>query len=1235
MKKIIKLFLFAALLCNGLKVSAQIDTVFWFAAPWVTPDHNGNIPMAFRISTFGNPTVVRIQQPASTYDTTINVAANSLFSKDLSHLLDSLESKPANQLLRTGFKISSDFPITVVYDFISLNPSNPETYSLKGQNGLGTEFVTPFQTLWNNRNIAGIDPYSIFCVVASEDSTTVYITPRCDIIGHPANVTFSVFLPKKGNVYTVQNVTQITNVVGSNLSGSIVVADKPVSVTVSDDSVNPSGGGGCYDLMGDQIVPTDVIGNEYIINKGILNAGSNESFFVTATKNFTTVTVNDGVNPIITVLLNQGDTRAFSLTQQLTYCVSDKPVYVIHMSGYGCELGEAILPPLNCSGSNQVSFARNNAQQFSLNILCRAGDENSFILNGSATLIPGSAFAPVPGTGGAWLGAQISYTTAQIAASSSNLVTNSTGLFSLGVINGGASTGCLYHYLSSFIRKVRTQAGPDQNICTNATSIDLNGSVSGGATTGIWTTLNGSGSFNNATSFTPTYTLAGNDTSKASITFVLASTGNCNPVTDTIVVAIAKSPVAEAGNGTTYCENNMGNISLTGAFSYAAGATWTSNTGGSFSNPGSTSTTYLPSPTDLTNNTVTLYYTTSGSSSGCPNTTDSVTINFIDPPVLDAGAISTVCANNPLVTLNGNITGFTNSVLWSTAGSGSFFPNNTINTTYQPSNTDINLGSVMLYLTSQNNGICNAVKDSLQVLITAAPVVNAGVNDTLCITSTSVSLTGNISGIPGTGVWTAPAGGGSFNNTTSLNTIYTFGPSDVANGFVDMYLESTGGNCNPVKDTVRIYLIGVSQVDAGLTQNVCENATVILSGSINGSTTTGVWTSNGSGTYNPGNTNLNTFYTPSVSDLATGSVNFTLTSTGNTGCPPQSDIVTINFIPSPTADFNANNDCVGNVLNFADNSLAGAGSLTNYSWDFDDASGTFTNINEPHTYVAPGVYNVTHIVTSNNGCTDTIVKPITVYQLPQANYYSPVVCQYNTLTLLDTTVSNDGAIVNWDWDFGDGSAHSSLENPTHIYNTAGPTVITLTTTSSFGCVGTITDTLMVNASPVANFSAVNNPAEVLEPIQFTDLTTGTSPIVNWYYDFDDENGSNLPNPTHAYSYQDNFVVVLTVTDNLGCSDTVSKSIDIILEPQLPTGFTPNGDNKNDVLLIRGGPFKTSLLRVYNNWGQLIFESTDQSIGWDGKFNGVEQPIGVYAWVMEVESLNGKVFKKSGDVTLLR
>lgn len=283
MTRIIRILIIGFLLLIYKNTSSQIDTVFWFAAPWVTPDHTWKEPVQFHISSFGNPTTVRIRQPAmgTWYDTTFTMPANSIvnvtywkgaLAGPTTMGFDSLECRPANTVLRKGFKISSDNPITVVYDVVTRAPTfyNPETFSLKGQNGLGTEFVVPMQTLWNNRTLTGdlngdaliTQPKSQVNIVATDYNTVVWITPKCNVVGHPANVTYSVMLPNPGDVYTIENVTQTENVLGNNLGGTIIVSNKNIAVTIADDSVNPSGGGGCFDLMGDQIVPVDVVGKE-------------------------------------------------------------------------------------------------------------------------------------------------------------------------------------------------------------------------------------------------------------------------------------------------------------------------------------------------------------------------------------------------------------------------------------------------------------------------------------------------------------------------------------------------------------------------------------------------------------------------------------------------------------------------------------------------------------------------------------------------------------------------------------------------------------------------------------------------------------------------------------------------------------------------------------------------------------------------------------------------------------
>ncbi len=1224
---------------------AQIDTVFWFAAPWVTPDHDGNVQLAFRISSFSTPSTVRLQLPSQGYDTTFIVPANTVSSVPLNHIVNDLESKPADAVLTSGIKITSDELITVVYDFISDmititpgTPNNPETYSLKGQNGMGTEFVVPFQTLWNNRNLTtdrngdGIvtQPYQYFSVIATQDNTTVYITPRCAVVGgHPANVTYSVFLPFAGNVYTCQNVTQSTSTAGNSLSGSVVISNNPVSVTINDDSVNPAGGGSCFDLMGDQIVPTDVIGNEYIINRGFLNAGSNESVFIIASENFTTVTVNDGA--VTTQLLNQGSTWQYSILQPLTSINADKPVYVVHMSGYGCELGLAIIPPTNCAGSDEVAFGRNNAQQFLLNILCRDGDEGNFQLNGSAALVPAAAFNIVPGTGGLWRGAQIDYTTAQIAVGTQNLITNSSGLFSLGVINGGPLTGCLYHYMSSFNRKVITKAGNDTTLCNGVATLNLNGSVSGGASTGLWTVLNGTGTLNSPTNLVTTYDFSPGDYTQGPLTFVLESTGNCDPVRDTIVVSFVQSPLTEAGGDNSYCKNNIGVIPIAGNVFYAAGADWTGGSGGAFGNPGNLVTTYTPSPTDIANDSVVLYLTSAGSFFACPDHVDSLTIHFTEAPSVFAGADLVLCATETQINLNGSVTGSTTSGLWTTSGSGNYSPSATDPvTSYNVSSADTLVGNITLTLTSTNNGNCLAEQDFIQVTFVNAPDVAITSSDSVCANLNLMDLSGTVT--PGFSTTWSTDGFGSVVSAGSLNTQYTITTPDTTAGFVDVYLTTTAGICPSYYDSMRVFFIVPPQANAGINQDFCNNQIVQLNGSITGANTTGSWSTLGTGTFSPSNSFLITNYIPSALDISNGSVNLMLTTASVFGCVPDNDIVTITFLDAPIADFSFTTACFGDNTVFDDLSTTTDGTIATWDWQFGD-TGTSIAENPLHTYPADGNYTAQLIATGSNGCSDTISYPITVNPVPIADFSPTVVCENTPIVFTDLSFISSGSIASWSFDFGNGTVQN-VQNPSYVFGTSGNYPVSLTVTSALGCIDDTMMNLFIYGAPTANFTFTPNPALVLENVYFTDQSSGTG-INDWLWNYGDGEGDNAQNPIHSFAEGGDFDVMLIVTDANGCQDTVIKNVTIALPPVLPSGFSPNGDGENDVHIIRGGPFKTVDYKVYNNWGELIFTSTDALIGWDGTFNGEPAPIGVYTWTFAVTLANDKIIKQSGDVTLIR
>lgn len=183
--------------------------------------------------------------------------------------------------------------------------------------------------------------------------------------------------------------------------------------------------------------------------------------YILATQNSTTVNINRNGTALATVTLNAGQQHVFDMdagTHPKAYIKSDKPIYVLHMSGYGCETGAAILPPIECTGSRLVQFNRATAESFSLTLLVKEGGQADFTLDG--TPIPVGNFSPVAGSPDLdlngtpdWYSARIDYPTVVPPAGlalGGHSIANSSTLFHAGITNGGASSGCRYGYFSSF-----------------------------------------------------------------------------------------------------------------------------------------------------------------------------------------------------------------------------------------------------------------------------------------------------------------------------------------------------------------------------------------------------------------------------------------------------------------------------------------------------------------------------------------------------------------------------------------------------------------------------------------------------------------------------------------------------------------------------------------------------------------------------------------------------------------
>ena len=456
MARFYKLVFFASLIvfhCSG-----QVDTEFWFAPPEITSGH-GDLPLILRVSAQSEPATVRVLQPArgNVELANFSIPANTTQVIDLSSHQRALETNVPNQVLKTGLHIVSSAPITAYYEEGSF--FNAEIFVLKGRNAIGKRFYIAAQNFFDNSEQYFPGAYFSFDIVATSDNTIVKVHPTEPLEGFEGDSIITIRL-NKGETFSLKKPGLLAN---NNPVGTLVESSKPIAITIKDDSLI---NGGCRDLVGDQLIPAEVAGQEYIVVKGFLNEP--EFFFVTATEDNTEIFMEALSVPV--ARLNAGESKRFDIRFPSVYIRSDKAIYVAHVTGFGCEMGMAILPPVTCTGSRQVGFTRSSSEFFGLNLLVRKEGIHYFTLNGSQSLIPPHLFKPVIGTNDKWYTAQLSFTTDEVPVDISSLLTNSKHSFQAGIINGNASTSARFGFFSSFSTLF---IGDDFKFCDGATvSID-------------------------------------------------------------------------------------------------------------------------------------------------------------------------------------------------------------------------------------------------------------------------------------------------------------------------------------------------------------------------------------------------------------------------------------------------------------------------------------------------------------------------------------------------------------------------------------------------------------------------------------------------------------------------------------------------------------------------------------------------------------------------------------------
>ena len=843
MKNII-FFLFFLFFTNNL--SAQLDTTFWFVAPEVAQSH-GDRPIVFRFATLASPSVITVSQPANAAFPTqiINLAANSAYTLDLTSWIDIIENKPANSILNFGFKITASSSITAYYEVTPTCNCNPDIFSLKGKNSLGTAFLTPFQNFLDNASYAR----SGFNIVATENNTSVTITPTQNIVGHVAGIPFTINL-NIGQTYFAE---AISTAAGLHLGGSSVVSNKKIAITLHDDSANGTPYGGCADLQGDQLIPISILGTEYIALKGYLNGP--DKVYILATSNGTSLSI-DGVN---VGTINASQTYVHTLSNPTAYIVSSDSVYVLHQSGFGCEVGEAILPPLVCTGSNVVPFTRSTNEFFALNILVPSGGENNFTYNGASGVILGSNFNFVPGTSNAWKYAQLNMSSTVIVQQGAR-IENPTFKFHMGLIHGGASSGCRFGYFSDFASLKYEIQSLDESYCEGST-INLTSNTLPGAT------YNWIGP-NNFSEIGSNVNIDNAQLADAGSYYIFGQLpGECVLLPDTIQISIIPVPqVPTIFNDGPWCSNSNGEIwsNVTNPFT----CIWMDEVGAILSQ---NDTLYFNSPITASSITLNLM----AFIDNCFSDTTTQTIQVFDPPNSIITSPTEVCGNSiDLTSLIQQANGDPiNSITWLNMNSMQVIG----------STQNINNVTILNTPSTQETYILNAVSNNAcinsdTITITFNPFPTASIDyDDLCNGSEiEFSLNSGWQGNPAIGEshsGTIYYGDGDVENVFSLNPIHAY--NAVGSYTVSYVLESSNGCADSI--TILILLQNEPTANPVITPVCGQQVTIQTNLSL-------------------GNFNLSEILWDFLGVASTSQVNFSqtfpssgnysanLTLTGNNGC---------------------------------------------------------------------------------------------------------------------------------------------------------------------------------------------------------------------------------------------------------------------------------------------------------------------------------------------------------------
>ncbi|PZE15595.1 hypothetical protein DNU06_17280, partial [Putridiphycobacter roseus] len=458
-------------------------------------------------------------------------------------------------------------------------------------------------------------------------------------------------------------------------------------------------------------------------------------------------------------------------------------------------------------------------------------------------------------------------------------------------------------------------------------------------------------------------------------------------------------------------------------------------------------------------------------------------------------------------------------------------------------------------------------------------------------------------------------------NATGTYSVQLFAQSD--QGCADSLVQTVFVNPNPLAD--------FSIADTCVFQSInLNNNSNIASGTI----TSYEW--------DFGDNSNSNLFEPNHPFNQAGVYNVQLVAISDSACTDTSNL-SLTIHPQPLSDFTFTSSCFN--ASFIDASNIASGSINDYAWDFGDMN-TASIQNPNYIYTANGNYTVSLQTISDFGCVHDTSKNINIFNNFTADFVlsNSQICSGDCIQFSDSsTVHTSGT---YTWAFSDGQT-SNLKNPLVCFQNSGEIPLGIDVQykveTHSGCVDSITYTnyIQVYPRPTAYFTYTPEDPSISNPyLVFQNQSTNAG---SFTWNFGDNETSAVVSPSHVYpEIAKEYSVVLTAYDqSANCHDTYQTTISIADEILffIPNAFSPNSGSINNTFqpeFTSGVDIYNFRMQLFNRWGEIVFETQDPSIGWDGQYQNQFVAQAAYVWKIDfTETMSDKKHTYSGYVTLVR